>query len=147
VQAKNNHEISVGEISIPRKGVGYFVRFSGDPFAGKSGLRPDQYLCKFSRSGEMGQARVVENALGCLAVGCCAVGLRPDAGELWEISFQLIYPQPDDRGEELYCRMFRVARCCKWGGISKRQARLLTHLIFRFRACTRWRGRELLALF
>jgi hypothetical protein len=76
-----NAEISVVDIDIPGKGVGYSVRVSGDPFAGESGFRPDQYLCHFSRPGELGQARVAEWTLAHPAVSYCTVGLRSDARE------------------------------------------------------------------
>jgi hypothetical protein len=92
VQTKNSGDIGVGEIGIPRKGVGYFVRVAWNLFACELGFRPDQYLCQFSRYGEMGRVRVVETALLHSAVGCCAVRLGPDAGELGEISLQLIDP-------------------------------------------------------
>jgi hypothetical protein len=48
----------------------------------------------------MGRARVVEAALVHPAVGCGAVRLRPDAGELGEIPFHEIDLRPYDRAEE-----------------------------------------------
>jgi hypothetical protein len=72
VQTKNGYEIGVGDVVIPRKGVGYFLRVSGDPFPCESDFRPDQYLCQFSLSGVV-KTGLVHPAVGCYAVVllCC----------------------------------------------------------------------------
>ena len=78
VQVKNSCEIGIGDIGVPRKGVGYFVCVSVDPFAGESGFAT---------------FRSVESAL--------VHPVLDQMQEIWEIPFQKIDPWPDDRGEKL----------------------------------------------
>jgi hypothetical protein len=66
---------------VPLEGASATLFVRRDPLTCESGFRPDQYLCQFSRSGEMGIANVVEAS--CISLSFVVrISLRPDAEEI-----------------------------------------------------------------
>jgi hypothetical protein len=121
VQAKNSGDIGVGEIGIPRKGVGYFVRVAWNPFACELGFRPDQYLCHFLDTVKWAVFASLKLLL-CIQPSAVVLSVYD---QMQEISgrFRCSKSTHGPTIEAKNSRTFRVARFFKSGGIAKRQAR------------------------